>query len=53
MAESYTGEAYCVKCKEQRPFTGEVEEKNGRRSAKGTCPTCGTKMNKFLPSAKK
>ena len=24
MAESYTGEAYCVKCKEKRDFTGEV-----------------------------
>ena len=25
MAESYTGEAYCVKCKEKRDFTGEVK----------------------------
>ena len=24
MAESYTGEAYCVKCKEKREFTGQV-----------------------------
>ena len=27
MAESYTGEAYCVKCKEKREFTGEVVER--------------------------
>ena len=25
MAESYTGDAYCVKCKEKRDFTGEVK----------------------------
>ena len=51
MAESYTGEAYCVKCKEKRTFTGEVNEANGRRTAKGICPVCGTKLNKFLPKA--
>ena len=34
MAESYTGDAYCVKCKEKRDFTGEVHETNGRRMAK-------------------
>ncbi len=37
-AESYTGEAYCVKCKAKREFTGHVEETNGRRFAKGICP---------------
>lgn len=26
---SYTGEAYCVKCKEKRDFTRNVEETNG------------------------
>ena len=51
MAESYTGDAYCVKCKEKREFTGEVNEANGRRTAKGICPVCGTKLNKFLPKA--
>ena len=35
MAEEYTGEAYCVKCKEKREFTGHVEEKNSRRFAMG------------------
>ena len=28
MAETYTGEAYCVKCKEKRHFTGEVDRKS-------------------------
>ena len=51
MAESYTGEAYCVKCKEKREFTGNVEETNGRRFAKGICPTCGTKVTRILGTA--
>ena len=45
MAESYTGEAYCVKCKEKRDFTGEVViSASGRRMAQGTCPVCGGKV---------
>ena len=39
MAESYTGEAYCVKCKAKREFTGEVKvSASGRRMAQGICP---------------
>jgi hypothetical protein len=42
-------EGYCVKCREKRQFDGnEVELANGRRAAQGTCPTCGTKMNRIL-----
>jgi Zn finger protein HypA/HybF involved in hydrogenase expression len=42
-------EGYCVKCREKRQFEGqEVELANGRRAAQGTCPTCGTKMNRIL-----
>jgi len=51
MAESYSGEAYCVKCKEKRAFTGNVEETNGRRFAKGICPVCGTKVTRILGKA--
>jgi hypothetical protein len=52
MAESYTGEAYCVKCKEKRDFTGEVViSASGRRMAQGTCPVCGTKLNRILGKA--
>ena len=45
-----TMEAYCVKCKEKREMNKvkEVRSKNGRKMAKGVCPVCGTKMNKFL-----
>lgn len=42
-------EGYCVKCREKRTFDGqEVELANGRRAAQGTCPVCGTKMNRIL-----
>jgi Domain of unknown function (DUF5679) len=46
-------EAYCVKCKTKREMKNPktVTTKNGRQMAKGTCPTCGTTMNKFLAKA--
>ena len=49
MSETYNG--YCVKCREKRDFDGEVVESGGRRMAKGTCPQCGTKMNRILGKA--
>lgn len=49
--ETYQGEAYCVKCKQKREFSGHVEVTNGRRMAKGTCPVCGTKLNRILGRA--
>jgi len=52
MAETYTGEAYCVKCKEKRDFTGEIKvSDSGRRMAQGICPVCGTKLNRILGKA--
>jgi hypothetical protein len=52
VAESYTGDAYCVKCKEKRDFTGEIKvSESGRRMAQGTCPVCGTKLNRILGKA--
>ena len=52
VAESYTGDAYCVKCKEKRDFTGEVKvSESGRRMAQGICPVCGTKLNRILGKA--
>ncbi len=43
-------EAYCVKCKKKREMDNVTKtvSSNGRNMAKGTCPVCGTKMNKFL-----
>ena len=32
-------------------FTGNVEETNGRRFAKGICPVCGTKVTRILGKA--
>ncbi|MGB3988688.1 MAG: DUF5679 domain-containing protein [Minisyncoccales bacterium] len=49
-------EAYCVKCKAKREVQNEEEvEMKGkggvkRRALTGTCPVCGTKMFKILPS---
>jgi Domain of unknown function (DUF5679) len=52
MAETYQGDAYCVKCKQKRDFEGEVVvSESGRRMAKGTCPVCGTKLNRILGKA--
>ncbi len=47
-------EGYCVKCKTKRSIkNGTVKEADsGRRMAQGTCPVCGTKVTKFLPSKK-
>ena len=50
--ETYTGDFYCVKCKEKREFTGTIVEKNNRRMAQGICPVCGTKVNRILGNKK-
>jgi hypothetical protein len=50
VAESYEG--YCVKCKEKRHYEGEVRiSESGRRMARGTCPTCGSTINRILGKA--
>ena len=51
MGEKYSGEFYCVKCKEKRQTEGNIEEANGRRMAKAECPVCSTKLTRFLPKA--
>lgn len=51
-------QAYCVKCKAKKEMKDEKEvEMKGkggktRRALSGTCPDCGTKMFKILPSQK-
>jgi len=50
--ETYSGEAYCVKCKEKREFDGIVHETNGRRMAKGKCPVCNTTVTRILGKKK-
>jgi hypothetical protein len=54
--DTYTGEAYCVKCKTKRPMTNaaiELSVKGNRttRLAKAECGVCGTKLNRILPKA--
>jgi uncharacterized Zn finger protein (UPF0148 family) len=43
-------EGYCFKCKVKKEIANGVEEtmKNGRKAIKGTCPTCGKVIFKFL-----
>jgi len=50
--ETWSGEFYCVKCKEKREASGDVVvANNGTRMAKGTCPVCSTKLNRILGRA--
>ncbi|MDR2254220.1 MAG: DUF5679 domain-containing protein [Bifidobacteriaceae bacterium] len=51
VSDTYTGEFYCVKCKQKREATGDVVVTNGRRMAKGLCSVCGTKLNRILGKA--
>jgi uncharacterized protein YlaI len=43
-------EGYCVKCRKKQKITNGTVEKTakGKPVAKGTCPECGTKVNRFL-----
>jgi hypothetical protein len=43
---------YCVKCREKVTVKNgaEKETANGRKMAQGVCPTCGTKVTRFLSS---
>ena len=48
-AETYEGDAYCVKCKDKRFFVGVIKTSDsGRRIAMGKCNVCGTKLNRIL-----
>ncbi|GGF41525.1 hypothetical protein GCM10011519_14170 [Marmoricola endophyticus] len=52
MAETWSGEFYCVKCKEKREADGDVSvSEKGTRMAKAVCPICGTKLNRILGRA--
>lgn len=49
--ETYEGQAYCVKCKEKREFSGTVAlvgSGGTRRMARGRCPVCGTTVTRIL-----
>ena len=42
-------EAYCMKCRAKREIKNpaKVTLKNGRPATQGTCPVCGTKLNRI------
>lgn len=47
-SETYTGDAYCMKCKRKQKCNGNVIIKNKRRMAKGKCSKCNSNVVKFL-----
>lgn len=50
--QSYEGNAYCVKCKENVDFTGTIKTSDsGRQMAMGRCPRCDTRVNRILGKA--
>jgi len=52
MAETYSGEFYCVKCKAKREASGEVHvNEKGTRMPKAKCHVCGTNLNRILGRA--
>ena len=53
MADTFSGEIYCVKCKTKRQVSDAPVTVNdkGTRVAKGKCPECGTNLTRFLPKA--
>jgi hypothetical protein len=54
VADTVQGTPYCVKCKAKTPMMElevAVNEKTNRRSGKGICPTCGTRVNLILGKA--
>jgi len=44
----FTGDGYCIKCKEKREFSAVVSVVQSRLIARGYCPVCGTKLNRIL-----
>jgi NAD-dependent SIR2 family protein deacetylase len=49
---SYTGDAYCVGCKDKVEFEGTIKTSDsGRRMAQGVCNKCGSKLNRILGKA--
>ena len=52
MAETYSGEFYCVKCKDKREASGDVVVNDkGTRMAKATCLVCDTNLNRIFGGA--
>lgn len=43
-------EGYCVKCRAKKTMKNpsKSKTKNGRNLMRGSCPSCGTKMVKFV-----
>lgn len=52
MTDTWSGEFYCVKCRDKREATGDVRVNDkGTKMAKATCPVCSTNLNRILGKA--
>ncbi len=52
MAETLSGEFYCVKCREKRSAEGEIRVNDkGTKMAQAIYPVSGTKLNRILGKA--
>ncbi len=52
MSETWSGEFYCVKCREKREASGTIEvNAKGTKLAKGVCPVCSTNLTRILGKA--
>ncbi len=52
MSETWSGEFYCVKCREKREASGAIEvNAKGTKLAKGVCPVCSTNLTRILGKA--
>lgn len=52
MAETWSGDFYCARCKEKREVEGEVKvDGKGTRLARAECPVCGASLDRLLGKA--
>lgn len=50
--EPCNGNAYCITCKDNVDFVGLLKiTESGRKLVQGTCPSCGTPVNRLLSKA--
>ena len=51
MAETYSGEFYCVKCKAKRRPPARYASTRRAPDGEGQVPVCGTNLNRILGRA--
>jgi hypothetical protein len=52
LSNHWSGNAWCITCKDNVDFIGSLKTtESGRQLAQGTCPSCGTPVNRILSKA--